>query len=422
MWALGRPPTLLLPRRSVRLGSWATLRVYCGGSTLVTKGTDVVRTFLIFLAIITGFLNLFLQVPLTPVYARSLTTDILLVAFAVSAYSIANLVGNLFAGLVVDRFNQVTVLVGGLILAAAAMVGCGSVSSIQALIPFLMLNGLAISVVTPAAYTLLSQHLSDDERGAGMARSGVTIGLAAMMGPPIAGLLADRLGDPGAYRAIGAFLATMAVVMALFLKRTAQDRSSDVGLSDIWGILGDRRLVLAWVGAFTLMFVNGGLVFALPSYVKGMGHSAAMVGALFSTFALSAIAVFVTPLGNLAKRVGPARALAAGAVLMAVGCGALAVFKPLPALIAVMAVYGVGFGLVFPAALAALVENAPAHARGSAFGVFYAIFSLGGIAAPFALSQAGNLHVSPFLMAAALPVVFSIGLTLCGRRIIPALS
>ncbi len=376
------------------------------------------RTFLIYLAIITGFLNLFLQVPLTPVYARGLTTDLLLVALAVSAYSIANLVGNLFSGLVVDRFNKVTVLVGGLLLGALAMWGSGSVSTIQGLIPFLMLNGLAISVVTPAAYTLLSRHLSDEERGPGMARSGVTIGLAAMMGPPIAGLMADRLGEPGAYRAIGAFLAVMAVVMAVSLKRPEQDENADVGLSDLWAILGDRKLFLAWVGAFTLMFVNGGLVFALPSYVKGMGYSAAMVGALFSTFAISAIAVFVTPLGNLAKRVGPARALAAGAALMAVGCGALSLLHPLPALIAAMAVYGVGFGLVFPAALAALVTNAPEHARGSAFGIFYAIFSLGAIAGPFALSQAGPLHVSPFILAAALPVLFSLILTVLGRRLI----
>lgn len=376
------------------------------------------RIFLIYLAIITGFLNLFLQVPLTPVYARSLTTDLLLVAFAVSAYSIANLVGNLFSGLVVDRFNKVTVLVGGLLLGALAMWGCGSVSTIQALVPLLMLNGVAISVVTPAAYTLLSQHLSDDDRGPGMARSGVTIGLAAMMGPPVAGLLADRLGEPGAYRSIGTFLAVMAVLMAVSLKRSANDEVTDVGLSDLWGILGDRKLFLAWVGAFTLMFVNGGLVFALPSYVKGMGHSAAMVGALFSTFAVSAILVFVTPLGNLARRVGPARALAAGAVLLAVGCGALALLRPLPALMAAMAVYGVGFGLVFPAALAALVANAPEHARGSAFGIFYAIFSLGAIAGPFALSQAGLLHVSPFLLAAALPIVFSVVLTIWGRKLI----
>lgn len=380
------------------------------------KGLDVLRTLLIYLAIITGFLNLFLQVPLTPVYARGLTTDLLLVAFAVSAYSIANLVGNLFSGLVVDRFNQVTVLVGGLLLGAVALLACGSVSTIQALVPLLMLNGLAISVVTPAAYTLLSQHLSDDERGAGMARSGVTIGLAAMIGPPVAGMLADRWGEPGAYRAIAGFLALMAVVLAVTLKRTARDETREVGLKDLWGILGDRALFLAFIGAFTLMFVNGGLVFALPSYVKGLGHSGAMVGALFSTFALSAIAVFVTPLGNLAKEVGPARALGAGALILALGCASLAIPMPLPGMIAAMAVYGIGFGLVFPASLAALVANAPEHARGSAFGIFYAIFSLGAIAGPFALSQAANLNLSPFLMAAALPIGFSLGLALWGRQ------
>ncbi|HEY9897894.1 MAG TPA: MFS transporter [Pantanalinema sp.] len=376
----------------------------------------------IYLAIVTSFLNLFLQVALTPVFARGLSTDLGLVALAVSAYSIANLVGNLFAGLVVDRFDKVAVLVAGLLAGAAALGLCGTATGIAPLVVLLMLNGLAFSVVTPAAYALLSLHLPDEKRAQGMARSGVTIGLSAMIGPPVAGGLSDLLGHAGAYGAIGGFLVLMGVVLAFGLRGTASGAGDqDVGLRDLVEILGDRRLLPAYLGAFILMYMNGGLVFALPPHLKAMGYRGAMTGALFSTFAVMAIAVFVSPLGNLSRRLGAMRAMAVGAVLLGLGCGLLAFVDRLPLMVAAMAVYGLGFGLVFPAALAALVASSPEGKRGSAFGVFYALFSLGGIAGPFALSRAAGLGVSPFLLATLVPAIAAFGLWSWGaRRSLPA--
>lgn len=371
----------------------------------------------IYLAIVASFLNLFLQVALTPVFARSLSTDLGLVALAVSAYSIANLVGNLFSGLVVDRFNKATVLVSGILLGAGALALCGTATQTGTLVALLMLNGLAFSVVTPAAYALLSRRLSDEQRDQGMARSGVTIGLSAMIGPPVAGGLADLLGHAGAYGAIGGFLAILGLVLAFGLRGAASgDAEGEVGIEDLLAILGDRRLFGAYLGAFLLMYMNGALVFALPPHVKALGYKGATSGALFSTFAVMAIVVFVSPLGNLARRLGAMRAMATGSLLLGLGCGLLAFVDRLPLMISAMAVYGVGFGLVFPAALAALVAAAPEGKRGSAFGVFYAVFSLGSIAGPFALSRAAIFGLSPFLLAPLLPAIAALGLWWWGSR------
>lgn len=364
-----------------------------------------------------SFLNLFLQVSLTPVFARSLTDDLGMVALAVSAYSIANLVGNLFSGLVVDRYNKATVLVAGILLGAGALALCGTTAQIPMLVGLLMLNGLAFSVVAPAAYALLSLALPDERRGQGMAQSGVTIGASAMIGPPVAGGLADVLGHAGAYGAIGGFLGLLGIVLAFGLRKAPSgEAEADVGLKDLVALLGDRRLFIAYLGAFLLMYMNGGLVFALPPHVKALGFKGAMTGALFSTFAVTAIGVFVSPLGNLARKLGAPRAMAAGALLLGGGCSLLAFVDRLPLMIAAMAVYGVGFGLVFPAALAALVGAAPEGKRGSAFGVFYAVFSLGSIAGPFALSRAASLDLSPFLLAPALPLIAAVGLWWWGAR------
>lgn len=42
-----------------------------------------------------------------------------------------------------------------------------------------------------------------------------------------------------------------------------------------------------------------------------------------------------------------------------------------------MALYGLGFGLIFPAANAQVADAARPSERGSAFGIFYAFYSVG---------------------------------------------
>lgn len=380
----------------------------------------MIRVALIYLAILAGFLNLFLQVPLTPVYARQLTSDLGWVALAVSAYSVTNLAGNLLAGFLIDRVPKGLAIAGGLALGGAALGLAGVVTSIEGLIASLMLNGAALSVVTPAAFALLSQALPEDSKAAGMARSGAAIGLAAMIGPPVGGLLADRLGYGSAYLTVGLFLLGVAVFSLVALRKTTPVPPEPTSWSEFWGLLGNRQLWLAYLGAFTLMFANGSLIFALPPYIKDLGLPSVMVGGLFSTFALSAMVVFLSPLGTLPKRWGPARSLALGAFLLALGIGAIANLTALPALFAALVVYGLGFGMVFPSAVAALVTHVPEGKRGTGFGIFYAVFSLGAVVGPVVLARAPGLGLPPFHLAALVPAGLALAVWLRARAPKPA--
>ncbi len=370
---------------------------------------------MIYLAILAGFLNLFLQVPLTPVYARQLTSDLGWVAVAVSAYSVTNLLGNLLAGFLVDRAPKGLTIAGGLAFGGLALGLVSWSPGIGGLIACLMLNGAALSVVTPAAFALLSQSLPETSKAAGMARSGAAIGLAAMIGPPVGGLLADRLGYAPAYLAIGAFLAVIAGVCAFALRRTSPVPPEPTGWTDFWALVRDPKLAVPYLGAFTLMFANGSLIFALPPHVKNLGLPGVLLGALFSTFALSAMVIFLTPLGTLPRRWGAVRTLAVGAALLGLGIASIASLKAVPALFAALVIYGLGFGLVFPSAVSALVARVPEGKRGTGFGIFYAIFSLGAVVGPLLLARAPGLHLSPFHLAALLPIGLALGLSLHAR-------
>jgi MFS family permease len=371
----------------------------------------------LYLAILAAFLNLFVQIPLTPVHARELTPLLWVVGLAVAAYSTANLAGNLFAGLLVDRFPRGPLIAGGLAAGGAALVAAGAgPRDPWWLVGCLAANGLALAVVTPAAFAGLLARDPGAGRTRDLARSGAAIGVAALVGPPVGGLLGDALGAPAAYQAAGLALVAVALLTAPFLDRGAREAcEGEPGLPELWAVARARALRPAYVGAFTLMAVNGALVFVLPPAVRAMGAPAAMTGALFGAFALTALGVFLSPASAALARLGERRAIACGAAVVAAACLALASAASLPAMIAAMAVYGTGFGAVYLGAAGVLAREAPAALRGTATGVFYAVFSLGAALGPLALAQAGLGGPGALAIAALLPAALAARLAAAGR-------
>lgn len=372
----------------------------------------MLRVLPLYLAIMASFLNLFLLIPITPLHARHLTPDLVLVAMAVSAYSWTNLGGNLFAGMVVDRYPRALTMVSGLLLGGVGLLIAALSPEVGGVIAGLMINGLGLSVVTPAAYALLSQTLPPDDRVAGMARSGATIGLAAMLGPPLAGGMADAWGAAHAYGLIACFLALTALGLWLTLRGLPDQAETEVGVRDVGSVLLAPGLRQAYLGAFALMFMNGSLVYALPPAARSLGFGGAMTGMLFSAFALSAILVMLAPWGIRLTQT-PA-GMAVGALGLATGAALLGLGTQLPYLLGCMALYGAGFGVLFASSIASLASRAPAQQQGTAFGVFYAVFSLGAIAGPLTLAQLPQ--APPFAVAALVPAALGFGLGLRALR------
>ncbi len=125
-----------------------------------------------------------------------------------------------------------------------------------------------------------------------------------------------------------------------------------------------------------------GLSPVLSLHVVALGGSATQVGVLFSVFAL--VAVVLRPLAGVwIDRHGIRPVLLTGAALVVLTSLALQAAGAPVALIALMAVFGVGFGLTTMAA-AVLAANAPAEHRASALSVYY-------LAAPVSMALAAPL-------------------------------
>src|SRR5699024_4394983 len=99
-------------------------------------------------------------------------------------------------------------------------------------------------------------------------------------------------------------------------------------------------------------------------------------GMLFTIFGLVAAVMMISPLAQLVDRRGGALPAGVGVGLMIVSLALLMFSATLATIIVACAIFGAGYGLIFPAT-SGQIAQASAGRRGRAYGMFYAAFSLG---------------------------------------------
>uniref|UniRef100_A0A7C3A8C9 MFS transporter n=1 Tax=Thermorudis sp. TaxID=1969470 RepID=A0A7C3A8C9_9BACT len=372
------------------------------------------------LVVFVAFFDLFVQYPLAAPYAEWLGAAPALTGFIVASYSIANLAGNIGAGMLLDRFGRARPLVLALLGTALVLAAYTMVRDAYQLIIVRLLHGLAVATLAPGAFALIGDLTAPDERARAMGINGALIAIAAMVAPPLAGVLQDRLGYEPIFLADAALMALAVPVTWLALRRvhvepaapSKAERSHSV---DRYLTLARRpRLALAYATILTFTVSLGFLVTHLPLAIEVGGGTAPQRGLAFSIYALVAALVMASPLTRYSDRRGRSRPLGLGLLLVGLGLLTLALGLARPALVLGMTSFGLGFGLLFPSASALVVEASAPAERGSAFGLFYALYSVGvivgatlsGLLASWAgMASPLPFLISGFLSATAGPVI-----------------
>lgn len=364
------------------------------------------RNIFVLVVIGVSFFDTLAQLPVVAPYARHLGATTLLAGFTVASYSLANMVGNLFAGPLIDRYGRKPSIIGGMLMASAGVFLASLALSPEQFVAARVVHGLGGAVLVPAAFTYLGDRASvaGGEGAPAMARSGIAIGVAALTGPPLAGILRDRVGFEAVFVGIAVLLAVTAVTAWLWLderpRKVGRDAPVRRGFAAYLDLLGRPAYRGACLAVFGLMFGKGILAFALPLYAGALGYGAARVGLLLSGFAFSAILVFA-----LTRRLGkvPLKTrVLGGLIIIAISLALIVRLEAYGALMGLMLFYGLGFGLIFASAAAQVVSATTAENRGRAFGLYYAIFSLGVVAGPVASGiLEATAAVPPFLTGAA---------------------
>jgi MFS transporter, DHA1 family, multidrug resistance protein len=236
-----------------------------------------------------------------------------------------------------------------------------------------------------------------------MGRAGAVIGAAAVLGPALSGGLRQALGFTAVFVAVAGVLAAGAVLAYRGLPAERPAARGGEAAGDLRRLAGRAELQAACIAIFACTLAVGVLASFLPLHAESLGAAAAATGLLFTLYALVAGAVMLSGVARQVDRRGLAAPAAVGLLLLAAAMALLASSTAMPSTILAVALFGAGYGTVFPAASGHVATVTRPSERGPAFGLYNACFSLGIIVGP---PVAGALALSlpavdPFVVAVA---------------------
>ncbi|MEE4023570.1 MFS transporter [Gordonia sp. PKS22-38] len=329
------------------------------------------------------------------------------------------------AGYIADRYGRRRVYCAALVGTAVCSAGAATAPTLEVLIAWRALGGLAAAVFAPAVMGLIAWLFGPRRRARAVGAWASVNGIGQAVGPSLGGLMADAWG----WRWVFVPLIPLALIGLVLTLRTVPRypgrtmRLDKLGASTL--TLGSALLILSvtlvgsggvslWISAglallaavllvgcvlhclrvpvpfldvrdvveprfarsaiaaFAQMFALGATLLVIPLYVVRHGASTSVAGALL--FALPATMAVLAPIvGGISDRLGARRVLRTGLVVLCASQIALGVVTVVDAemlwLVAVLVLSGVGIALVQTPAAAGSTRSV-AGARGTGLGLF----------------------------------------------------
>ena len=339
----------------------------------------------IYLIIFASFFDLFVQLPIIAPYGTGLGGTPLMLGVTVGIYSLFSMTGNFLTGRITQHISPKRSIMYGFIFGSIFVFLYGFAASIYQLIIFRSLHGLSMSLVNPCSYAMLSRTPSSGGKAKKMALSGIAVGLASIIGPFVGGFGSQFFGFRWTFIIISIGLLIGALIAANLPHREEVICEESINKEPLINI---NSLFPGYLTVFALMFAKGTLMLKLPLIAENLGLSAGKTGMLFSTFAIVAILVFASPLGKLSDKTGRLRPMTGSLMLISMVVLLISYVKVPSMLFVLMVVWGLAFGILFPAAAAHIMDYTEPGTRGAAYGIFYGVFSLGAVLGPVATSIA----------------------------------
>jgi MFS transporter, FSR family, fosmidomycin resistance protein len=374
--------------------------------------------------------------PLFPILHTEFGVGFTELGLIVTLFYIASGLGQMAAGVLVDRYGAHRLLIGGLVMLGAAIALAGCIGSYWALLPLAVVAGLGNSVFHPADLSILSHRISETRLGRAYAVHGISGSLGYAAAPVLITLIAGYAHWRIALIVVG--LAGIAVAGLLYANRgllvyrhrePSHAATASRRRAGYLGVVGAPVVLMAFAYFALTAFAGSGVqTFAITALTSGYGL-ALHVATLGLSFYLVGATAGVTLGGFLADRTRQHHrvamtGIAAAALLMftiARAPGIEAYVVPL------LALAGLMNGMTGPSRDVLVRRAAAGIGTGSVFGFVYSGFDLGSSTAPllFGMLIDRDAPHAVFLaiacaFALAVPTVMQVQHRVAARARLPA--
>ena len=314
-------------------------------------------------------LGLFLLLPVLALYAGSMPGGTpLLAGLAVGAYGLTQALLQIPFGVWSDRLGRRPVIVAGLLLhIGGSALGYFAVTA-WTLVIARTVQGMG--AVSGPVMALLADRTRPASRTRAMAFIGMSIGLSfviSLVGGP---LLAGKIGVSGIFALIGGL---GVVALALILFAVPKDLARPAGpVRRSWREVLTRRLLPYYAGIFILHLSLTATFIAVPHALRDVHGIAAPQHWKFYLAVFAASLALTVPLLLWSERSAkPARTVVAGALLLALAQGALALcYLHFLAMAVALVIFFGAFNFLEARLPSSLAGAAGEEMRGAALGVF----------------------------------------------------
>jgi MFS family permease len=331
------------------------------------------------LALFTDLLVYGIAIPVLPLLPSVVSAGPSATGALFAGYAAATLVITPVAGRLVDRFGPSRPLLVALVVLAAASALFTVGDTYPVLLLARVVQGAAAGLGWVSGLALIAVTTAPSARGKAMGLALSMVSVGVLVGPPLAGLLVQRLTVHAPFE----FAAALALVVAL-IALIAAPRAGGTG-----GLPGGTRAVLRSPGVVPVLAVvviaAGTLASVEPvlplRLTLGFGMDALTVGLLFAAVVLASATV--TPLaGGLVGRMDSRLLCAVGAAAAAAGLIMLGIASSLWQVWVGAVLLGVGEGVLLASSTALM-------------GLLVGETTLGAGYALYNLAYAGGLMIGP---------------------------
>ena len=378
----------------------------------------------VFYVTLVGNIDSAAVIPIIANYSAFLGANQVLIGLIVGIYSVVHIVSNVVFGRLVDKIGRKLSLVLGFIFDALNMYLYSVAANPIHLLLIRGFHGLGGGFIGPASMSLLSDNTPKKFSGRAMAIYGISLALAMLIGFMVGGALSHFLGYAMLFYSMSALLLSGAFVSLILPAKgitveVAEDRSILESLKREFNVFVKtvfrKEMFNAYMPVFSLNFVLGVITAIYARYItENFGYSNLHIGILFSVLVVLSIIVHY-PAGHISDYHGKKWILFVGLMLYALSFAVLPNFSVFYEIVILVAIMGVGHGMVFPVSSAVIKDYTEINNRGIATGTFYSMIvagiAVGSMSMSYIAEVVGKAYaislsaVIPFLTALCILVI-----------------
>ncbi len=331
------------------------------------------------------------QTPLFPLYTTSLGASLGVLGLITAVLGLTRLASALPIGMLSDRLDRKTVLVGGMVAFAISFALYALAPNAGWLVLPRVVQAIAMVATFPLGIAYIGDIVETRDRGAGIGVYTAAMGSGFAVGPLLGSWVASVAGYPSAY-VTGAVIAVAGAVFGAVRLVRKKVRPGEANLAQrlvdlpaLAALIRQPAMVMACVANIAMTLSMTGAIFTyFPVYARGVGISTVTIGTLFAWRSIASASGRV-PMGPLSARLPAHWTIAA--VLLVEAAIDLAISRTTsPAwLTALLILEGIGFGVFLVSGQSAVATAADTSHRGAAVGLFWMAGSFGDLFGPIGL-------------------------------------